>query len=126
VVSASRARGSSGGTRPAASGARPLPRALLPYQMPQLSMRFDAATVHAMPAITIGNVPDEVRDELAARAARAGRSLQEHLRLELIEMAGRPDNAELMRRIRERKSRYGIHLTGDEIIAAIHEEREAR
>ncbi len=26
-------------------------------------------------AITIRNVPDEVRDELAARAARAGRSL---------------------------------------------------
>jgi antitoxin FitA len=30
-------------------------------------------------AITIRNVPEEVRDELAARAARSGRSLQEYL-----------------------------------------------
>ncbi len=31
-------------------------------------------------AITVRGVPDEVRDELAARAARAGQSLQEYLR----------------------------------------------
>jgi plasmid stability protein len=36
-------------------------------------------------SITIRNVPEEVRDELASRAALAGRSLQEHLRSELIE-----------------------------------------
>ena len=43
-----------------------------------------------MPSITVRNVPDDVRDELAARAARAGRSLQEHLRAELIELARKP------------------------------------
>ncbi|WP_396654373.1 FitA-like ribbon-helix-helix domain-containing protein, partial [Microbacterium sp.] len=30
-------------------------------------------------AITVRNVPDDVRDELASRAARSGRSLQEYL-----------------------------------------------
>ena len=46
----------------------------------------------AMPkSITIRNVPDEARDELAARAARSGRSLQEHLRRELIKLASKPD-----------------------------------
>jgi len=44
-------------------------------------------------AITIRNVPDEVRDELAARAARSGRSLQEYLAAQLAEMAARPDVA---------------------------------
>ena len=43
-----------------------------------------------MTSITVRNVPDDVRDELAARAARAGRSLQEHLRVELIQLASRP------------------------------------
>jgi plasmid stability protein len=40
--------------------------------------------------ITIRNVPSEVRDELAARAARSGRSLQEFLCATLTEMAARP------------------------------------
>jgi plasmid stability protein len=36
----------------------------------------------AMPtSVTIRNVPDETRNELAARAALTGRSLQEYLRL---------------------------------------------
>ncbi|KLL13045.1 MULTISPECIES: FitA-like ribbon-helix-helix domain-containing protein [Protofrankia] len=36
-------------------------------------------------AITIRDVPDETRDELAARAALSGRSLQEYLRSQLYE-----------------------------------------
>lgn len=46
-----------------------------------------------MPAITIRNVPADVRDELASRAARSGRSLQEYLAAQLAEMAARPDVA---------------------------------
>jgi plasmid stability protein len=72
-----------------------------------------------MPAITIRDVPPEVRDELAARAARAGRSLQEHLRLELTQLARRPDNAELMRRVRDRKARYDMEVSADTIIDEI-------
>lgn len=37
-----------------------------------------------MVAVTVRDVPDEVRDELAARAARAGKSLQEYLRALLV------------------------------------------
>jgi plasmid stability protein len=55
-----------------------------------------------MPSITVRNVPTDVRDELAARAARAGRSLQEHLRAELIELARKPSVEEVVKRARSR------------------------
>jgi hypothetical protein len=55
-----------------------------------------------MPSITVRNVPADVRDELAARAARAGRSLQEHLRSELIELARKPTIEEVLSRARSR------------------------
>jgi plasmid stability protein len=55
-----------------------------------------------MPSITVRDVPDDVRDELAARAARAGRSLQEHLRIELIELARKPSVKDVMANARAR------------------------
>lgn len=55
-----------------------------------------------MTSITVRDVPTEVRDELAARAARAGRSLQEHLRAELIELARKPSVEEVLARARSR------------------------
>ncbi len=68
-------------------------------------------------SITIRDVPDDTRDELAARAARSGRSLQEYLRAELVELARHPDGAALMARVRERKSRTGSALPADRILA---------
>lgn len=68
-------------------------------------------------AITIRNVPDEVRDELAARAAGAGQSLQEYLHAELIRLAGRPDNRRLLESIRARKRQTGSQLAADRILA---------
>ena len=74
-----------------------------------------------MPSITIRDVPQEARDELAARAARSGRSLQEYLRAELIELASSPDQAALVERIRERK-----RLTGSLVdVGAILADRDA-
>lgn len=70
-----------------------------------------------MPAITVRDVPDATRDELAARAARSGRSLQEYLRAELIELARRPDPGELLEHVRERKERTGSRLERDRILA---------
>ncbi len=67
-------------------------------------------------SITIRNVPEETRNELAARAARSGRSLQEYLRGQLIEMAEREDMAALMARVRERVERSGTHLSAEEIL----------
>jgi plasmid stability protein len=69
-----------------------------------------------MPSITIRNVPDDARDELAARAARSGRSLQEYLRSMLIEHTQRPDTDALMARVRERKQRTGTRLAASEIL----------
>ena len=54
-------------------------------------------------SITIRDVPEDVRDELASRASLAGRSLQEHLRAELIALARRPSVDVLLARVRERK-----------------------
>jgi hypothetical protein len=42
-------------------------------------------------SITIHDVPDEVCEELAARPSLTGRSLQEYLRVLLVDIAGRPD-----------------------------------
>ncbi|MGE0228749.1 MAG: hypothetical protein AB7I38_00530 [Dehalococcoidia bacterium] len=60
--------------------------------------------------------PDETRNELAARAARSGRSLQEYLRAELIEMAEKPDMRTWVARVREHVQEYSTHLTTDEIL----------
>jgi antitoxin FitA len=77
-----------------------------------------------MPSITIRDVPDDARDELAARAARSGRSLQEYLRGELIELARRPDADDLLARIRERKARTSTRLSPERILA--HRDAERR
>ncbi|MGH3711757.1 MAG: hypothetical protein ACRDRQ_27505 [Pseudonocardiaceae bacterium] len=44
-------------------------------------------------------MPDDVRDELASRAARAGRFLQKHLRSELIELTRQPSVEQLLERV---------------------------
>ena len=69
-----------------------------------------------MPAITIRDVPEETRDELAAHAAGEGRSLQEFLRAELIELARRPDTARLMERVRARKAATGSRISAKQIL----------
>lgn len=76
-----------------------------------------------MASITIRDVPDETRDELAARAARSGRSLQEYLRLALIELAERPDPDALLARIADRKRRTGTRLDPDEILEHLGADR---
>ena len=69
-----------------------------------------------MTTITVRDVPPEVRDELAARAARAGRSLQEHLRLELIELAARPSASDWIEDVRRRKAIGGGTLNREQIL----------
>ncbi|MGH2418665.1 MAG: FitA-like ribbon-helix-helix domain-containing protein [Candidatus Limnocylindria bacterium] len=71
----------------------------------------------AMPSITVRNVPVPVRDELAARAARAGRSLQEHLRAELIAMASKPTVEEVLARAHARKQGASGALSTRDILA---------
>ncbi|CAN5220657.1 hypothetical protein BH23ACT9_BH23ACT9_11320 [soil metagenome] len=70
-----------------------------------------------MPSITVRDVPDDARNELAARAARSGRSLQEYLRSHLVALAAQPDPGDLMAQVRERKTRTGSRLTADAILS---------
>ena len=71
-----------------------------------------------MVSITIRDVPDETRNELAARAARSGRSLQEYLRGQLVELASRPDKAAVLARIPERGEREPVEIGVDTILGA--------
>ncbi len=74
-------------------------------------------------SITIRKVPAEVRDELAARAAKSGRSLQEYLLEELTEVALLPDPAELIASARERVRRTGSQLGSEDILGHLDAER---
>ena len=74
-------------------------------------------------SITIGNVPDRTRDELAARAARSGRSLQEYVRRELIALADKPDMESLLARIAHRKEVCQTTLSDEDILAYRDEDR---
>lgn len=67
--------------------------------------------------ITIRNVPTEVRDELAARAAGSGRSLQEYLRQQLIDAAEHPDPDALLQQARDRVRLTGSRLEPEAILA---------
>jgi plasmid stability protein len=67
--------------------------------------------------ITVRGVPDHVRDELAARAAQQGKSMQEYLRGELERLADRPPLDRLLARIRERKATAATVVPPEEILA---------
>lgn len=78
----------------------------------------------AMPtSITIRNVPDRTRDELAARAARSGRSLQEYLRRELIDLADKPDIESWLAQVERRVRVSQTNLSSEEILSYIYDGR---
>ncbi len=76
-----------------------------------------------MPSIQIKNVPDEVRLVYRARAAAAGKSLQEYLLGELIENAGRPTLDEVLDRA---EGRAGGRLPASFAVQHLRAERECR
>jgi plasmid stability protein len=69
-------------------------------------------------AITVRDVPDDVRDELAARAARAHQSLQEYLRSMLVDSAARPPVADVIARARARVEVTGTTVSAKSILDA--------
>jgi plasmid stability protein len=71
-----------------------------------------------MVSITIRDVPQETRNELAARAARSGRSLQEYLRGELVALSHRPDPAAVMEGIRRRVEKAATRISIDDLLDA--------
>jgi len=74
-------------------------------------------------AITVRDVPDQIRNELASRAALSGRSLQEYLRAKLIELAGQPDADALVARIRARKASHAVTIPAGQILDHRDEDR---
>lgn len=68
--------------------------------------------------ITIRNVPGEVRDILASRAARRGQSMQEYLRLELERVAARPSVDDVIEAVRRRKEQSDTRISARRILAA--------
>lgn len=77
-----------------------------------------------MVALQIRDVPDEVRDRLAAAAARRGQSLQAYL-LDLVNADARRDrNRELIATLRGRTD--GTQSTLEESMALKHELRAER
>lgn len=74
-------------------------------------------------SITIRNVPREVRDALAARAAVKGQSLQEYLRRRLMGMASKPDMETVLDRIERRKQAAGPSPPVSAILSYLEEDR---
>lgn len=71
-----------------------------------------------MPAVTVRDLPDEVRDELAARAARSGQSLQEYLRVMLVASVARPTIDDVLSRARARVDATGSRVDPQGILGA--------
>jgi plasmid stability protein len=67
-------------------------------------------------AITVRDVPDGFRDELAARAARTGQSLQEYLRGLLVATADKPTVDDVLARARARVAATGVRVGADDIL----------
>ncbi len=76
-----------------------------------------------MTTITIRNVPEETRDELAARAARRGQSLQEYMLRLARRTAEQPDMEEWIDEVRERRMTMKSTVTSELILAILDEDR---
>lgn len=67
--------------------------------------------------ITVRDVPEAVRDELAARAAREHKSMQQYLRAALERLAARPALDTWLEQVRERKHAASRRVSGRRILA---------
>jgi len=67
--------------------------------------------------ITIHDVPDDVCQELAARAALTGRSRQAYLRSLLVDIASRPDAEVWVARVRARKIPTDSAISVEQVLA---------
>jgi antitoxin FitA len=66
--------------------------------------------------ITIRGVPERVRDELAARAALQGKSMQEFLRAELQRLTARPSIDAWLQQVRSRKRATQARVSAKQIL----------
>ena len=73
-----------------------------------------------MVAITVRDIPDGVRNELAARS---GKSLQEFLRGLLVDTAARPSVNDVIARARARVEATGVRVDASAILEASDADR---
>ena len=73
--------------------------------------------------ITIRNVSEDVRDELASRAALEGKSMQEFLRTEIERLARRPSIEKWLEHVRERKRAAGTRIDPRDILESRDKDR---
>lgn len=73
--------------------------------------------------ITIRDVPKAVRDELASRAAREGKSMQEFLRQAMETLASKPSPEQWVAAVRQRKALSDIRLSAEAIVEARDQDR---
>ena len=73
--------------------------------------------------ITIRDVPEKVRNELAARAALQGKSMQEFLRVELERLAARPSIDMWLGQARSRKQAVRTRISAAQILKYRHADR---
>ena len=66
--------------------------------------------------ITIREVPEKVRDELAARAALQGKSMQEFLRAAVERLAARPSVDAWLEQVRKRKRAGQTRVSSKQIL----------
>lgn len=76
-----------------------------------------------MTTITIRDVPEEIRDKLAGRAAREGRSMQSYLLDLLSATATTPTQSEVIDRVRRRVEQSGSRVTTETILAMLDDDR---
>lgn len=72
--------------------------------------------------IQVRNVPDDVHATLREQAAAAGVSLSEYVLAELVEVAGRSTNAQILMRAALRQG----GASREEIVAAVRSGRDER
>lgn len=73
--------------------------------------------------ITIRDVPEAVRDELAARAAREGKSMQEYLRHAIELLASKPSPEQWVAMVKESKAHYLTTVPADAILKSRDQDR---
>ena len=73
--------------------------------------------------ITVRNVPERVRNELAARAARRRQSMQEFLRCELERIASFPSIGDWLEGVRDRARAADRRVPPSVILAARDRDR---
>lgn len=74
--------------------------------------------------ITVRNVSEEVRNELASRAALRHQSMQQFILQELERIASKPSHDMLVDRIRQRVKASGGGVTTDTILATLDADKK--